>query len=508
MRQYVQNNRKVVLSAFIFSLLCFGFFLTNHTIGIDEETWVLENENSLLWLLQGRYGIQFLNYFLTEHGRFAPFLWDFLSVLVWYASGVGFSYALFGERDIESKKIPLFFFLAYFSSVPFVQGEIFAFSQFNLQVTIGMLNCAVALILVCDFFEKKKKWMAFLAMVLLVFSFSIYQAYICVFVTAVVAYCLIGFMRNEMYLWRKTGVFAIVCLISVVIYYAINILITFMVGSASYLSDNYVGWFEESSVWKALFLALANIVRVSFGLTIYDETIYGGIVIGIISSLFIVWGISRLLAEKTWKRKGRLLFYGVALVCAPFILYILLGTYKTHGRMLLAIPLAGSVELWLILTYVKRALWKKVCIAISCYLLFLNARNMNILYYEAGIVYDYDKELANQIMYDIQRAGVDYHNKPVVFVGCKKMDEIPIEKSGTIGGSMFEWDDGNNYRMRDFMQTLGFVLLTPNEAQLQEALVLSEGMEEWPKADGIKESENVIVVYFSAPSEKWKAVNL
>src|SRR5699024_4667098 len=135
-----------------------------------------------------------------------------------------------------------------------------------------------------------------------------------------------------------------------------------------------------------LFLALANIVRVSFGITIYDETIYGGIVIGIITISFIIWGSTRLFAEKTWRKRGLLLFYGVALVCAPFILYVLLGTYKTHGRMLLAIPLAGAVELWLILTYVKKVFWKRLYIVISSYLLFLNARNMNMLYYEADIV--------------------------------------------------------------------------------------------------------------------------
>jgi len=62
--------------------------------------------------------------------------------------------------------------------------------------------------------------------------------------------------------------------------------------------------------------------------------------------------------------------------------------------------------------------------------------------------------------------------------------------------------------MRDFIQTLGFELLAPNGAQMNEALALSEDMEVWPGTNGIKESENVIVVYFSEPSEKWKAVNL
>ena len=110
-------------------------------------------------------------------------------------------------------------------------------------------------------------------------------------------------------------------------------------------------------------------------------------------------------------------------------------------------------------------------------------------------------------MYDIQREGMDYHKKPVVFIGCKEMDLIPIEEAGTIEGSLFEWDDRNNYRMRDFIQTLGFELLTPNEAQINEALALSGDMEVWPEENGIIESDNVIVVYFSEPTEQWYAAN-
>ena len=508
LKEYVRNNKKVILGAFLFSIICFGFFLTNHTIGIDEETWILEDENSPLWLLQGRFGIQLLNYFLTDHGRFAPFLWDFLSVLIWFFSGIIFSWSLFEQTGRGTKKLALFFFLAYFSSVPFVEGEIFAFSQFDLQITIGMLCCAVSFMVLCDYIKDRKKWEIPAALFLLIFSFSIYQAYICVFVTAVVAYCLIEFINQDAALGKRICLFAVICVVAGALYCVINMFISTIIGSASYLSDNYIGWFEETSIWKALFLALANIVRVSFGITIYDETIYGGIVICTISVAFVIWGLFRILTERSWKRKGILLFYGVALMCAPFILYVALGTYKTHGRLLLGIPLAGAVELWLILTYVTRPFWKKVGIVIGSYLLFLNARNMNMLYYEAQIVYDHDKEIANQVMYDIQRAGMDYHKKPIVFIGCKTMDEIPIEESGTIGGSLFEWDGGNNYRMRDFIQTQGFALLTPSEEQLQEALTLSEGMEEWPHTNGIKESEDIIVVYFSEPSEEWMVVNL
>jgi len=109
MKSYIMRNRKVILFSFLFSLVCFGMMLTTHTIGIDEDTWILENEPSLLWLLQGRYGIHFMNLFLTDNGRFVPFFWDFLSVALWNFAGVIFSYGLFGIREEKQKNVPLFF---------------------------------------------------------------------------------------------------------------------------------------------------------------------------------------------------------------------------------------------------------------------------------------------------------------------------------------------------------------------------------------------------------------
>lgn len=109
MKSYIMRNRKVILFSFLFSLVCFGMMLTTHTIGIDEDTWILENEPSLLWLLQGRYGIHFMNLFLTDNGRFVPFFWDLLSVALWNFAGVIFSYGLFGIREEKQKNVPLFF---------------------------------------------------------------------------------------------------------------------------------------------------------------------------------------------------------------------------------------------------------------------------------------------------------------------------------------------------------------------------------------------------------------
>ena len=137
MKEYCKKYQKAILLALLFSLVCFGFMLTNFTVTLDEETWLLGNEESALWLLQGRISIWLFNLLFTQGGNYAPFLWDFCAVILWSISGIIFAYALLGGRN--EKQSHMFIFLAYYSSLPYVVGEILSFSLFNLQIGLAMV---------------------------------------------------------------------------------------------------------------------------------------------------------------------------------------------------------------------------------------------------------------------------------------------------------------------------------------------------------------------------------
>ena len=175
--------------------------------------------------------------------------------------------------------------------------------------------------------------------------------------------------------------------------------------------------------------------------------------------------------------------------------------------MMLALALSGSVQLYILFVTVQRAAVKKALFVLAAYLLFLNARNMNIIYYYSSIVYDRDCAAADLLMYDIRKAGMNYREKPVVFIGMVEQDPLPIQTSGTLGGSFFSWDDGNNARIRNFMLSRGYVLSAPTTDQLAVGLASTENMTTWPQEGSISELEDEIVVYLSEPTEKWYAVN-
>lgn len=110
-------------------------------------------------------------------------------------------------------------------------------------------------------------------------------------------------------------------------------------------------------------------------------------------------------------------------------------------------------------------------------------------------------------MYDIKKAGIDYHSKPIVFLGMEEMDDVGLPTSDTVGSSIFAWDDGNISRMCNFMKTEGYRVLPPDAAEIQAALKYKDQMKEWPLDGSILEKEDFIIVLFSEPSEKWYTIN-
>ena len=163
---FFKKNRTVFIAAGILSFLCFIYMLVNPGVSIDEETWIQIEEPFTKWFVQGRWGIDLFNFLSMDNGRYAPVLWDILAIILWNAGGALFGFTLFGDK---AKKVPLFFFQAYFCSLPFVMGEMFSFSMFSLQIASGMLCTAVGFMFSVEAIEEKcrRKWLYALIMRLL-----------------------------------------------------------------------------------------------------------------------------------------------------------------------------------------------------------------------------------------------------------------------------------------------------------------------------------------------------
>ena len=144
--KYCSHIGFAYIAAFIICIACFGFMLTNFSLTIDEETWILSSGNLKTWLWQGRYTLYLLAVLFNDGGSFAPFLWDFLGIILWFLSGMVFVHVFLGEKKNEHPGT-VFFMVAYYSSVPFVLANLFALSMQSHQDGLAARLTAFAVLL-------------------------------------------------------------------------------------------------------------------------------------------------------------------------------------------------------------------------------------------------------------------------------------------------------------------------------------------------------------------------
>ena len=456
--------------------------------------------------------IYFFDLLFSHNGEPIAFLWDFLAVTVWFVSGLVFLCIIEGVSQKEIGRFPRFFFLVYFVTLPYTAGQMMAFSMSSFPVATGILATAFSVDQTLKWIEKREKQNIGLAVLLLMYGVSIYQAILGVYITAIVMICLIKALSDNNWNWRLIWNSAMISILACIIFELLSILFTFVFKSdnQSYLTENFIGWTEDPNLLHALFMAVANVARVSFGITIQDVNIYGGSVICIASIGFILCAIFLFLHAKKKGQKFKIFIFSVALMLAPFTIYLCLGTYKTQGRMLLGLCLSGAFQYLVILYCLKnKKILHYLSIIVLIYVLFLNLSNTNRIYYYDYLRYSHDKVIANEVMYDIRRENLDYHQKALVFVGMLEPEVGENVRHDSLGfrGSYFRWDDGNIGRINKFLTTEGYQVVPPSTAQIQEAIKYIGNMPNWPLDGGIVETENMIIIKLSEPTEKWYRIN-
>ena len=65
-------------------------------------------------------------------------------------------------------------------------------------------------------------------------------------------------------------------------------------------------------------------------------------------------------------------------------------------------------------------------IILTAIILFVNAKDMNRLFYRTDISCRQDCRTGEDIISDITHAGIDYHSKPIAFVGMIEQDGLRI----------------------------------------------------------------------------------
>jgi len=103
-----------------------------------------------------------------------------------------------------------------------------------------------------------------------------------------------------------------------------------------------------------------------------------------------------------------------------------------------------------------------------------------------------------QINNRIEQLGYSNGNYKLVCLGKRETIQTPnIIKQELIGYSIFEWDWGNPYRIRSFLNIHGNNFLNINHDDIEKAKIKANNMPIWPNEGSIQLMDNIIVVKLS-----------
>lgn len=502
---FLRRYKAAALAALLFVLLCYGFMLTHYTLQIDEETWIKNSDLNLIkniWISQGRFGLYFFNCIFSPLGRYVPILWDCLAVLIYFFAGVIFLFSFFAIKK-DFNNFAAFTFLSVFPAVPFVTGDFLSFSMFNFQQSLAMMFMSLGFLFTIIYFAGKKKRHFFISVVLCFVAVSFFQAFAGVYVTAAAAYLLLVQLSSE---YNKKEILKnilysfIIFIIFISLYFMVNIFLNnlFSLSGASH-SSGYIGW--SGNIKDNLLHTISGAGKVIIG-----YGIIGGAAILIAEIAFIA--VSVILVKKQKGAVNRL-WLGISLLLffiSPFLMNFVLLNWRFLGRILLSLSLALALELFIFADYSFKIKWTKAlsCIIVSV-ILFINAGSMNFLFYNNYLSYESDKQLSAEIISELEEKGINYESKPILFVG--QTESVIRGGEYVQSGSFFNWDNGNNNRMHDFLKAEGYNTLKPPNELKACGYELSKGMPCWPDDGSIKNDDKIIIIKFSEPSDKWFDVN-
>ncbi|WP_025684183.1 glucosyltransferase domain-containing protein [Paenibacillus maysiensis] len=510
---YLKNNKLMCLVLIFFSLLAYGFPLTHYTLSIDEEKAMFRGDRNIsIWSDQGRYGISLIK-LLLHYQQGNSVTNTYLAVVLLIVTAILWSY-MFSELKIKEsyKKQNLTGVIVSLLFVTFPSyAENIGFSMMSIELGIGWIMISIATLLTTRWvIFHANNYYVIISIFLVVFATSIYQSFIPVIICGVLLITLIHL--NSLYI-QKINIsllqsikmlikYGIILLISLVIYKIIDKIVGAFIPPSAYISNFFLWGKQDSGV------ILRELIH-HFEQLIFGKVIYGSAIIlpsMLIIFLIIVIYFIRVIMNKALRNTGlSMLLFSLIFVTCPFLMSLLLG-YPLQIRVNIVLPLfIASVWLLLYVTISNRIFGKFIIICVI-YLSFYQSISVSQLFFGDYNRYQEDVKLANQIGGRIQDLNLgDFPLEPVVYVGSHKHPtRKDIIKQEVLGYSFFEWDDGNQVRISNFMRSLGYDYKFPTDQEIETALKESIKMPTWPDRESIALMKGLIIVNLSEDMDNYK----
>jgi len=463
----------------IIGLIVYGFPLTNFSLVVDSESPIYADYSLGL----GRWGTNLVRYHLFE------------GLLPYYTLLVGLIFlsltAVEITKILKINGIYRYVFFLLFLSFPQHAYQL-VFTMQADAIPIGYFSASLAISMFVGL-EALKKQFYFIKLLiitfLIIFTIAIYQALVFM---PILLYALYFFTKlNEVDVdlkseWKKLFIFVFMLIIAVIGYY-ISMKLFSPITESGYLSSYVTA--NTSNRFSDFYVLLKDNLTGTF---YYGNRPYLLAFIGVIISIFFF-----IFEKKNFLLKFLIYLF---LLVFPFII----SFFITNGSH----PPRLYVSSTLVFAFVIVYLLQKISLKYSNIILFFgliiflwNTYYVTNLFLASNKIYKRDLILAQNINDYIKTnfnkfdSDVDY----VYFYGqtpMKAYEKITLPKSDIFSGSLFRWDQGNNWRIINFFRftDIAYYRFLDDETSFNRIKDSIFDMPAYPQKGSIKKIDNVIIV--------------
>lgn len=515
-KKHIHRTSPTIFIASLLTLLCYGKYMFNTYFCQDTGAVVLNQGTTYNWFSIGRFGLVFIRKLLGTNNA-NPYYTAVLFILFSIVNVIVWCFLL--ERCVGSK-LPnsiLTIFYSLFITYPAL-SEQFYFQFQSCEIIFGYILVGVSLALLFTDTDNKKPLPLFLSVFAATFSFSIYQSFVNVYITACLgcfALCLIAdFRKSQKRMFTEIGYILLQFCLALALYGLLNVLFSTYSADSDYFSSR-------------VHLSLGSIInRIVIDGPSFFERLFVGDGVFFLSTLaiasvtltiaFILFCVTAFLDDKVHTfdiqaviNSGILLLNCAALIFSPLLLSLITGLYD--ARIQLAVPIAVAylflLTFWL-LQHVHLSAVRLLSLLLGVVTLFCIAHQTNSLmriFYTFDIINENATIRATQISYDLDKVISEEGNLPVAFIGSMNAQVNAACSTPLVPSYFFNSPLMQNERispayfygsawLTDYYKYYGITYQFPTDTQIHDAALHAVDMPIWPSEGSIQVFDGVIIV--------------
>ena len=474
-----KSTYQLFLFTFFLGILTYGFAFTTYTISVDNELPILAD----FGLDVGRWGQNLILYHLFGgHLRYFSLI---LSLFLFSVAAVQIC------RLFKFNGFVAFCFCGLFINFPQLAYQVI-FGMMAVTAALGVLLSVLSVELFLKGLEEKsifKKIALYLVIAfILMFTLAMYQAFVFITITLYLVLFFQKTFEDDFKIGpeiKKGLLFAGIILAGGVLYYiSVKIICPLQQGGyiESFISGGSGGFFSN----------FINICGTNLaGNFFYGEKLY------LIASLLIIMLSVNLFLKK--KQVVYRLMALIILIISPFTLSYFITNGYHPPRIYVTLNLVFAFIISFAINQLKIASSKAALTAVAS-IFILNIYFVTMLFSSTNKIYKNDRRVAEKIDNVIQSKYPSFFTteKSIYFYGYFSYEyhqKYRLDKSEIFGGSVFNWDNGNNYRIISFFREADIAeynMINKEKFELVKDSIAK--MPIWPDYESVKMINNTIVV--------------